>query len=298
MTGNIEPKDEMIVKINNAMTPMDLVIPDNFTLEEAVYWANYFGNYHKKGLWYLGALLAKCEDKFGEMAVHVAEATGLDYGTLANAKSVYLKVFSQCREKLSYSHHQAVASLEPVYQDKYLKQAESEGLSHKELRSVIMRDRKSKTVSSPSSETFQILYANPPYQELGLKKILAIPVETMASEKSLLFLWTTSELLEDSLQIIKAWGFEYLRDIIWFKTNQALDYWTLHQHETLLIGKKGDFPHPDQENRPESIFQGSLSEEGKKPEIIFEMMEKMYPDMTKFNLFGECDRPGWKSLGN
>lgn len=64
--------------------------------------------------------------------------TGYSYGYLTNISWVARSIpLSRRREGLSFSHHQAVASLEPEFQDVWLNHAEQKGMNRSELRDAI-----------------------------------------------------------------------------------------------------------------------------------------------------------------
>jgi hypothetical protein len=86
--------------------------------------------------WLLGDWLAYGERNFGEMYTQAIELTGMEYQTLANIVWVAKRVEpSRRRETLSWAHHETVASLKPAEQDKWLGEAESEGMTRNRLRS-------------------------------------------------------------------------------------------------------------------------------------------------------------------
>jgi phage N-6-adenine-methyltransferase len=91
--------------------------------------------------WWIGDALRFGERKYGEMYSQALEATDFSYGTLANAAYVAGKIeSSRRRENLPFSHHQAVAALEPEEQDVLLDAAapapgeEKPRMSRNELR--------------------------------------------------------------------------------------------------------------------------------------------------------------------
>lgn len=117
-------------------------------------------------------------------------------------------------------------------------------------------------------EKFNIIYADPPwkfqtYSERGsqLKSadchyscmkfddILSLPVESIAADDSILFLWVTFPLLKEGLEVMKAWGFTYKTcGFNWVKRNKKADsfflglgYWTRSNSEICLLGTRG---HP------------------------------------------------------
>lgn len=92
------------------------------------------------------------ENKWGEKYSQAVDATGLDYGTLANAVSVAKHVDPSLRnEKLSWSHHVAVAKLEPTDQKMWLEKAEKEGLAYRELRRLVERAERVKNFKLTST---------------------------------------------------------------------------------------------------------------------------------------------------
>ena len=107
---------------------------------------------------------------------------------------------------------------------------------------------------------YQIIYADPPIQyELGerdgmaskhydtmpLDDICKLPVQNLADENCILFLWCTYPKLNVVFDLIKAWGFTYkIVAFVWSKTNQkmGLGHYTRTNHEFVLLGKKGILP--------------------------------------------------------
>jgi len=78
------------------------------------------------------------ETRWGEKYAQAIKTTGLDYQTIADCVSVANRVdFSLRHENLSFSHHRAVAGLEPKPQMEWLDKAEKEQLPYRELRRQI-----------------------------------------------------------------------------------------------------------------------------------------------------------------
>ena len=88
--------------------------------------------------WWVGDWLNYGESKWGETYTQAVDATGLDYQTVANAKWVSGRFDVSCRrETLSFSHHLEVASLPVEQAESLLDEAESEGLSTRDLRARV-----------------------------------------------------------------------------------------------------------------------------------------------------------------
>src|SRR5712691_4917888 len=66
---------------------------------------------------------------------------------------------------------------------------------------------------------FQVIVADPPwryetsndlpYPTMAIEDIKSLPIETMAADDALLWLWTTMAHLRVAFEVVKAWGFEY-----------------------------------------------------------------------------------------
>jgi len=77
-----------------------------------------------------------------------------------------------------------------------------------------------------------------------------------------------------------------------------LGYWFRGQHELLLVATKGNPKVPEQENRYSSMIKERRTEHSKKPQIVYEMIEKMFPNSNYLELFARNKREGWVSHGN
>lgn len=97
---------------------------------------------------WLGDWLNYGESEWGEKYSQALEETDYALGTLQNSAWVAGRV-SRRHENLSFGHHQNVAHLEPVEQEKWLKKAEDEGLTVHEMRKLMKGnkvDKKKHTV--------------------------------------------------------------------------------------------------------------------------------------------------------
>jgi N6-adenosine-specific RNA methylase IME4 len=133
-----------------------------------------------------------------------------------------------------------------------------------------------------------------PSMELEEIKELQIPSDI----DSVLYLWATAPKLEEALQVLNSWGFIYKTCAVWDKERKGMGYWFRIQHELLLVGVKGNFATPEPENRFDSIFRSPREEHSKKPEIVYEMIEQMFPTAKYLEVFARNIREGWASWGN
>lgn len=134
------------------------------------------------------------------------------------------------------------------------------------------------------------------YPTMELGDICDLDIESISGKDSVLFLWTTNPKLEESLQVINSWGFQYRTNMVWIKDKIGMGYYVRAQHELLLIARKGEPGVPDPENRCSSIF-AKREEHSKKPGEFYEIIEKMYPASKKVELFAREARIGWDMWG-
>ena len=93
--------------------------------------------------------------------------------------------------------------------------------------------------------------------------------------------------------MLDAWGFEYKTNIVWVKDKIGLGYFVRNQHELPLVATRGDMPCPLPANRT-----APRREHSRKPDEAYELIEQMYPELPKIELFARQRRNGWDAWGN
>ncbi len=114
-------------------------------------------------------------------------------------------------------------------------------------------------------QKFAAIYADPPwrfqnrtgkvapenkklnrYETMSIEEIIALPVPTIADDKSHLYLWVPNALLPDGLEVMRAWGFDYKGNIIWEKVRKdgepdgrGVGFYFRNVTEVLLFGTRG-----------------------------------------------------------
>jgi N6-adenosine-specific RNA methylase IME4 len=124
------------------------------------------------------------------------------------------------------------------------------------------------------------------------------PVGGIAAKDSVLFFWATAPKMVEAMEVIKAWGFEYKTQAIWDKEKMGMGYWFRGQHEILIVATKGKMPPPGEYARVSSVIRAPRGRHSEKPEVVYEIIEKMYPKAARVEIFARSPRTGWDSLGN
>jgi N6-adenosine-specific RNA methylase IME4 len=164
---------------------------------------------------------------------------------------------------------------------------------------------------------FSVILADPPwsydderpftaasnsFSTLGLEEIVKIwkddlDMENYLTPDAVLFLWATAPKRPTAHKFIEATGFEYKTELIWVKPRTVFGAYSHCAHENLLIATRGSLT-PVKKLR--STFEGKPWSRlhSAKPDVAYEIIEQMYPELLKLELFARRCRAGWESWGN
>lgn len=162
----------------------------------------------------------------------------------------------------------------------------------------------------------RVIYADPPWQygdaRTGLaagaaedhyptmktSEICALDVKSLAADDAVLFCWGTFPLLEDALEVVAAWGFDYKTAFIWDKMTPNMGHYHRCEGEILICATRGSCV-PESSKREEQIVRNPRGEHSEKPEAFRDMIDRMYPSGPRIELFrrGDVPKKGWKIWG-
>ncbi len=174
------------------------------------------------------------------------------------------------------------------------------------------------------AEKFRVVIADPPwnynnsgcrgaaenhYATMSIQAICDLPVSELVDENAALFLWTTWPQLREGLDVVKAWGFEYVTGLPWLKivgypsidlwgdlvvkAQYGVGFWVRGCTEPLLIARRGNV------SPASGDLVGLLSENlrhSRKPENIYHIAERLPGPYLE--MFARRTRKGWDSWGN
>ena len=284
--------------------------------------------------WAIGDWLIDGKRHYGDgLYKEAEEILNSDKNSLMNLKSIAERFeFSLRNENLSWNHHKEVSSLKLIEQDHagklklsdkpdkekmqwFLDKAEKKDLSVRDLREQInqyKRRQQEEIRLANEPEKFAIILADPAweydfsksdsrqidnnYSPTALEDMKRL--KPPAADDCVLFMWATNPKLKEALSLIEAWGFEYKTGAAWVKDKIGMGYYFRQKHELLLVATKGFLELPDDNKKPDSVFFADRTEHSEKPEIVYELIEKMYPEYNKIELFARHTHKGWKSWGD
>jgi len=136
------------------------------------------------------------------------------------------------------------------------------------------------------------------YPQMSIEQICKLPVNEIADDNAVLFLWVTTSFLEKSFEVIKAWGFEYKTSFVWYKKKHNFGYYNSVRHEFLLICTKGSCT-PDSDKLVNSVQIIERSKKhSEKPEEFRRIIDTLYPYGNRIELFARETKEGWETWGN
>jgi mRNA (2'-O-methyladenosine-N6-)-methyltransferase len=144
-----------------------------------------------------------------------------------------------------------------------------------------------------------------PYGTLSDEEMRGLKIRELQDE-GVIFLWVTGRATELARECLEHWGYERKEELVWIKTNQLqrlirtgrTGHWLNHSKEHCLIGYKGN-PKLNR-NIDCDVLVSEVRETSRKPDEIYELIERMRPGGRKIELFARPHnrRYGWLSLGN
>lgn len=140
------------------------------------------------------------------------------------------------------------------------------------------------------------------YQTMPEADIAALPVGQLAARDCMLFAWSTWPHLEQTLRIVRAWGFTYKTGGAWLKRTPSgkvafgTGYILRSSVEPFLIATIGS---PVTRSKSVRNFIDSLRREhSRKPPEMRGMVDKLLPDVFACELFAREAWPGREVWGN
>ena len=177
---------------------------------------------------------------------------------------------------------------------------------------------------------YKIIYADPPWQyrdkrtnpgpkgnycgsaerhypTMRLSDICNLPVNNIAADCSILFLWTTYPQLFSAEKVINAWGFNYKTiGFNWIKTTKSGKFaigpgsYTRANAEPCLLAVRGKAASElIVDHSIVNVIQARRRKHSEKPHEVRNLIERLtgYPD-SKIELFARNHYPGWDAWGD
>ena len=184
-------------------------------------------------------------------------------------------------------------------------------------REVFKSQRKLKLQNTewPSGQ-YRVLYADPPwqygdartgtpesgganaqYETMPVESICRLEIRKITLNPSVLFLWATSPLIPEAIEVLRAWDFAYKASFVWDKLRGFNGHYNDVHHELLLVATRGSCLPESQKLIP-SIVHCAKDHHSSKPKMFREIIDALYPTGPRIELFAREKVKGWECWGN
>ena len=134
------------------------------------------------------------------------------------------------------------------------------------------------------------------YKMMSLKEIKDLPIEILADENSVLFLWVINKYIFEAKDILEGWGFNYHLVMAWDKGNGMPMFRFRRQTEFVVVGFKGKHPiFPNGKLIPTS-FSFKSKKHSAKPDEFYKMIEVF--NGPRIDIFARQRHEGFDAWGD
>jgi len=150
------------------------------------------------------------------------------------------------------------------------------------------------------------------YPGMELHEIKRLPIQTIADENCLLFMWTTPPQLINQIWIPDLWGFEYVtKAFCWIKMNARNEkyrfgngYYCKSNTEDCYLYRKGKIQVINNsisqiidKEFPSDIIT-HIRDHSRKPDEVRDKIVQLVGDLPRIELFARGQYLGWDVWGN
>ncbi len=142
------------------------------------------------------------------------------------------------------------------------------------------------------------------YSTMSFETIRSLPVKDVAARNAHLYLWVPNALLPDGLDVLEAWGFRYVSNIVWAKRRKdggpdgrGVGFYFRNVTELLLFGVKGSMRTLGPGRSQVNMIETRKREHSRKPDEQYAVIEACSPG-PYLELFARHPRAGWTVWGD
>jgi N6-adenosine-specific RNA methylase IME4 len=141
------------------------------------------------------------------------------------------------------------------------------------------------------------------YETLSWKEIAVLPVEEITADNAHCYLWVPNALIQDGLNVMEAWGFQYKTMLVWHKVRKdggsdgrGVGFYFRNVTESVLFGVRGRLRTLQPGRRQVNLLATRKREHSRKPDELYDIVEACSPG-PYLELFARYARSGWDSWG-
>lgn len=183
------------------------------------------------------------------------------------------------------------------------------------------------TPALPVKKKYSIIYADPPwdyplsggtkkgrglakkqYQTMKTPDICALPVQDIATEDAVCFMWATFPNIGTALKVMESWGFRYkTAAFVWVKKNPksgalawGMGAYTRANAEVVLLGIRDGVKAKEcvRSRKVHQIIEAPRGRHSQKPDEVRDRIVELMGDIPRIELFARSAAEGWDCWGN
>jgi len=142
------------------------------------------------------------------------------------------------------------------------------------------------------------------YSTMSLEAIKDLRVKEVSAKNAHLYLWVPNALLPEGLQVMEAWGFRYVSNIIWAKRRKdggpdgrGVGFYFRNVTEILLFGVKGSLRTLSPARSQVNMIETRKREHSRKPDEQYDLIRACSPG-PYLEMFARHPQNGWSVWGD
>lgn len=142
------------------------------------------------------------------------------------------------------------------------------------------------------------------YPTMKLREICDMPVRHIVADRAHLYLWVPNALIAEGLEVMKAWGFEYKTNLVWYKIRKdggpdgrGVGFYFRNVTELVLFGIRGSLRTGKPGRRQVNLIESRKREHSRKPDELYDLIERCSPGPF-VELFARHKRINWVQWGD
>jgi N6-adenosine-specific RNA methylase IME4 len=172
------------------------------------------------------------------------------------------------------------------------------------------------------NKKYKVIYADPPWQfnnkntggslssgaanhydVMTHEDICQLPVQDIADDDCILFMWWVASQPEEALRVVKSWGFtlKTMTGFVWDKETKhgkdffGMGFYTRQGSENCLIAVKGKPQKVSSSVR--AVTRAKVGKHSEKPNVFNDKIVELMGDVPRIELFARNTVDGWDSWG-
>lgn len=136
------------------------------------------------------------------------------------------------------------------------------------------------------------------YRQMTIEELCELPISDLAADNAVLFLWVTTPFTYKAKEVFEEWGFSFKAEFVWDKIKHNFGYYNSVRHEKLIIAVRGTCKPQVKKlfDSVQSIERSKIHSE--KPEEFRKIIDTLYPEGKRIELFARTKISGWDAWGN